>query len=74
MIVRVVDGLIRLYQLLLSPLLGGHCRFHPSCSAYAREALATHGAGRGVLLAGWRILRCQPFARGGLDPVPPRNE
>lgn len=74
MIARALDGLVRLYQLLLSPWLGGHCRFHPSCSAYAREALAEHGAARGVVLAGWRILRCHPFARGGYDPVPRRHE
>jgi putative membrane protein insertion efficiency factor len=62
---------IRAYQLLVSPLLGPRCRFYPSCSAYAVEALRTHGPLRGTLLAGWRLLRCHPWNPGGLDPVPP---
>jgi putative membrane protein insertion efficiency factor len=61
---------IEAYRLLLSPLLGGHCRFWPSCSAYAEEALRRHGAGRGTLLAVRRVLRCHPFHRGGVDLVP----
>jgi putative membrane protein insertion efficiency factor len=63
-------GLIRLYRRTLSPVLSPRCRFEPSCSAYAEEAIQVHGAGRGGLLALWRLLRCQPFARGGIDPVP----
>ena len=63
-------ALIRVYQLFLSPLLGNHCRFYPSCSQYAREALERHG----VLLGGWlairRLSRCHPWHPGGLDPVP----
>ena len=62
---------IRVYQRTLSPVLGQNCRFHPSCSRYAYEAIATHGAVRGSWLATKRIGRCQPFHRGGLDPVPP---
>jgi uncharacterized protein len=58
------------YRLLLAPLLGGHCRFWPSCSAYADEALRRYGAGRGLALAGRRVLRCHPFHRGGIDLVP----
>jgi uncharacterized protein len=58
------------YRALLSPLLGGHCRFWPSCSVYAEEAVRRHGARRGSWLALRRLLRCQPFARGGIDPVP----
>jgi uncharacterized protein len=63
-------ALIRLYQLTLSAWLGGQCRFYPSCSQYAREAIQVHGALRGSALAGWRILRCGPFTDGGFDPVP----
>lgn len=74
MIARALDGLLALYQRLVSPLLPpGTCRFHPTCSAYAREALAVHGALRGSGLALMRLCRCQPFHRGGLDPVPPRR-
>ena len=61
---------IRAYQLLVSPLLGNHCRFHPSCSAYAQEAILRHGAARGGWLALRRIGRCHPWHEGGLDPVP----
>ncbi len=63
-------ALIRLYQLTLSASLGGQCRFYPSCSRYAREAIQVHGALRGSGLAAWRILRCGPFTDGGFDPVP----
>ena len=66
-------GLIHLYRWTFSGSLGGQCRFHPSCSHYAEEAIRTHGAIRGVGLAAWRIARCGPFTRGGFDPVPPRR-
>jgi putative membrane protein insertion efficiency factor len=66
----VLAGLVRAYQLILRPVLGAHCRFEPSCSHYAIEALHRHGALRGSLLAGWRILRCNPWSAGGYDPVP----
>jgi putative membrane protein insertion efficiency factor len=62
---------VRAYQLLLSPFTGGGCRFEPSCSAYAIEALERHGAARGLALAIRRIARCHPFSRAGVDPVPP---
>jgi putative membrane protein insertion efficiency factor len=62
--------LVRFYMLLLSPFFGGACKFHPSCSNYAYEAIALHGAHRGVLLALKRLLRCRPFTKGGFDPVP----
>lgn len=61
---------IAAYRLLLAPLFAGSCRFVPSCSAYAREAVARHGALRGSLLAAWRLARCHPLCRGGLDQVP----
>ncbi|GAA4816807.1 membrane protein insertion efficiency factor YidD [Nocardioides caeni] len=66
-------GLVRLYQLLISPLLGPSCRYYPSCSAYAVQALQTHGAIRGTWLAGRRLLRCHPWSPGGVDHVPPRR-
>ena len=65
-------ALVRLYQLTLSGLLGGQCRFYPSCSSYALDAIHLHGATRGTLLAAWRIARCGPFTDGGVDPVPLR--
>lgn len=64
-------GPIRLYRLTLSPILGRQCRFRPTCSCYALEAYHTHGPVRGTRLTLWRLLRCQPFCRGGYDPVPP---
>ena len=66
-------GGIRLYQATLSGAFGTHCRFYPSCSHYAEEAIRIHGAARGSAMALWRILRCQPFGRGGFEPVPPRR-
>lgn len=66
--------LVRLYQVTLRPLLGGHCRFTPSCSEYAIEALKTHGAFRGTWLMLRRIVRCHPLCSGGYDPVPPRGD
>jgi len=63
--------LLRAYQLLCRPLLGANCRFTPSCSDYALQAVATHGALRGSALAGRRVLRCNPWCQGGHDPVPP---
>ena len=63
--------LLRGYQLLLSPMLGPRCRFYPSCSNYAIEALRVHGAARGSLLAARRVCRCHPWHEGGVDLVPP---
>ncbi len=62
--------LIRVYQLTLSPLLGGGCRYVPTCSNYAAEAIRRHGVARGSWLGLKRLLRCHPFHRGGFDPVP----
>jgi putative membrane protein insertion efficiency factor len=67
-------ALVRLYQVSLGPLMGGHCRFHPSCSNYAIEALREHGAIGGSWLALRRLLRCHPLARGGFDAVPSRDD
>ena len=66
-LIRSID----FYRRWLSPLLPPHCRFHPSCSAYAAEALAVHGTVRGGALALRRLARCHPLCDGGLDPVPP---
>jgi len=63
---------IRIYQNTLSPILGPRCRFYPSCSHYAVEAIERHGAARGSLLAAKRIVRCHPLNAGGFDPVPER--
>ena len=63
-------GLVRGYQLLLSPMLGSSCRFEPTCSAYALQALERHGAAAGTYLTLRRIGRCHPWCDGGLDPVP----
>lgn len=66
-------GLIKAYQFTLSAVLGRHCRFYPSCSWYALEAYRRHGPLRGTWLTLRRLGRCHPFARGGYDPVPPRD-
>jgi hypothetical protein len=70
---RLLIGLVRVYQYLISPLLGPRCRFHPSCSHYAVEAVEQHGALRGSWLALRRLLRCHPWHPGGYDPVPPTH-
>lgn len=67
---RAIVGFLVWYRRWVSPLYPATCRFHPSCSAYARDAVAMHGVWRGMGLTVWRLLRCQPFSRGGFDPVP----
>ena len=62
--------LIRAYQICISPLLGKNCRFTPTCSAYALEAIQKYGPGKGLLLSIKRVLKCNPFHEGGYDPVP----
>lgn len=69
---QLAKGLIRAYQYLISPLLGPRCRFYPTCSQYALEALDQHGVARGSLLSLRRLLRCHPWHPGGYDPVPGR--
>lgn len=72
---RILIAMIRVYQLTLGLVFGPCCRFSPSCSHYALQAIREHGALRGTRLAARRILKCHPFCAGGLDPVPPvRNE
>ena len=66
----VLIGLLKGYRFAISPLYGQVCRYHPTCSAYALQAVETHGAMRGVYLAARRVLRCHPWAAGGYDPVP----
>lgn len=67
---RLLIFLIRLYQTILSPFVGQHCRFYPTCSAYALEAVEKHGAARGLWLSLRRLSRCHPWHEGGVDPVP----
>lgn len=70
MTAKLLIGCIRVYRLTLSPFLGGSCRFLPTCSAYAMEAIGTHGAWRGAGLALRRLARCHPLGASGFDPVP----
>jgi putative membrane protein insertion efficiency factor len=70
MIASALRALVRFYRWFVNPLLPRSCRFHPSCSEYAEEALQRHGAWRGSWLAGQRVCRCGPWHPGGFDPVP----
>ena len=70
MITKALIALLRGYKRYISPHLGHHCRFVPTCSSYAIQAIERHGAWKGGLLAVWRLLRCNPFSKGGYDPVP----
>jgi uncharacterized protein len=66
---RLVVGAIRVYQRAISPALPQRCKYHPSCSEYAVQAVQSYGILRGTVLAAWRLLRCNPFSHGGYDPV-----
>lgn len=70
----LLQTLIRAYQLILSPIIGQHCRFTPSCSRYAAQAIDRHGPARGSWLALKRIARCHPWCEGGFDEVPPLSD
>jgi uncharacterized protein len=65
----IAVGMLRVYQRWISPAFGQRCRYYPSCSEYAVQAVRQFGILRGLILAGWRLLRCNPFSRGGFDPV-----
>jgi putative membrane protein insertion efficiency factor len=69
MLRRIAILPIRAYQLLFSPMVGQRCKYYPSCSEYAAQAVERYGILRGLVLAGWRLLRCNPWSRGGFDPV-----
>ncbi|MEA5497221.1 MAG: membrane protein insertion efficiency factor YidD [Limnoraphis robusta] len=71
---KIVIGLIRGYKMFISPLLPPSCRYHPTCSVYAMQAVERFGVMQGGWLAIRRILRCHPFHPGGYDPVPPKNK
>lgn len=68
---KILVGLVRFYQIVISPIIGPRCRFTPTCSCYALEALKMHGAAKGSWLTAKRILKCHPLNAGGYDPVPP---
>lgn len=70
---RLLIGMIHFYQRHISPKLPPMCRFYPTCSHYAVQAISIHGAGKGTLLAIWRLLRCNQLFPGGYDPVPPKK-
>jgi hypothetical protein len=67
-------GLIKMYQFILSPLFGQNCRFHPTCSCYAIEAITEYGVIKGGYLSVRRIIKCHPFHEGGIDIVPPKQD
>lgn len=73
MIKKLLLQAIKFYQIHISPMIGPVCKYHPSCSNYAVEAIQVHGAFKGSLLASCRIVRCNPFAKGRVDPVPKKK-
>ena len=73
MLKKIFIAPIKFYKKFISPLLGNHCRYLPTCSEYMMQAIEIHGAVKGLILGIWRILRCNPWAKGGYDPVPPKG-
>ncbi|MCJ8275273.1 MAG: membrane protein insertion efficiency factor YidD [Bdellovibrionales bacterium] len=71
---EITSWLFAFYKAALNPFFGNACKFHPSCSCYAKEAFQQHNLFKAFLLTSWRLLRCQPFSRGGFDPVPQAME
>lgn len=69
-IIKLIISFLKIYKYFISPLLGNNCRFYPSCSDYSMEALKKHGVAKGAVLTAKRIVKCQPFHEGGMDPVP----
>lgn len=72
-LIAALVGLIRTYQILLSPRIGQVCRYYPTCSHYGLEAIKVHGAGKGSVLAAWRVLRCHPWSAGGIEYIPAKG-
>jgi putative membrane protein insertion efficiency factor len=72
-LIAVLDAIFSFWKFAFSPFLGSHCRFYPSCSEYGRQALAEHGLIKGVMLTAYRVLRCNPLCKGGIDNVPAAN-
>ena len=66
---KILAGIVKFYQFALSPIFPNSCRYYPSCSEYTRQALLTHGILKGFIMGAWRILRCNPWGKGGYDPV-----
>ncbi len=73
MLKKIFIAPIKFYKKFISPLLGNHCRYLPTCSEYMMQAIKIHGVVKGLILGIWRILRCNPWAKGGYDPVPPKG-
>jgi putative membrane protein insertion efficiency factor len=74
MIRKIASFPIRIYQIWISPCIKPCCRFYPSCSEYALQAISSHGVFKGLIWASWRLLKCHPWSRGGYDPVLPNKE
>ncbi|MDD6187846.1 MAG: membrane protein insertion efficiency factor YidD [Oscillospiraceae bacterium] len=74
MIKKIFIFPIRIYQKFISPMLGAKCRYYPTCSEYTVQAIETHGVIKGIVLGAYRIIRCNPWSKGGYDPVPPKGE